>query len=107
MRAKLVAVRLTEPELAALQVLTGGASREEWLRVQIREGITRRLAINNAAIAQFRDLATKASRRAEGNTAEEAADARREAAEYRGLIAKYEAENLTLYKGRLEAAEGL
>ena len=106
MRSKQVMVRLSEPELEALQVLTGGASREEWIRGAIRAGITRRLEINNAAIAQFRELAGEASMRAEGNTAEETADARREAAEYRGLIAQYEAENLTLYKGRLGAADG-
>ena len=106
MRRKQVMVRLSEAELEALQVLTGGASREEWLRVQIREGIKRRLAINKMAITQFHDLAGQASRRAEGDTAEETADARREAAEYRGLIAQYEAENLTLYKGRLGAADG-
>ena len=100
MRAKLVAVRLTEPELAALQVLTGGASREEWLRVQIRAGITRRVAINEAAIAQFRDLAGEASRRAEGNTAEETADAREEKAKYLALIGQYQAENLVLYGAR-------
>ena len=40
------------------------------------------------------------------NIAEETADARREKAQYLDLIAQYEAENLTLYKGRLGAADG-
>ena len=100
MRDKPVTVRLSEGELEALQVLTGGASREEWLRGAIRAGITRRIAINNAAIAQFLDLAGKASRRAEGNTAEETADARGEKAKYRALVTEYEAENLILYGAR-------
>ena len=100
MRTKQIMVRLSEAELEALHVLTGGASREEWLRGVIREGITRRLAINNAAIAQFRDLAGKASRRADFNTPEETADARREKAELNALIREYDAENLILYRAR-------
>ena len=106
MRSKQVMVRLSETELEALHVLTGGASREEWLRGVIRAGIGRRLTINEAAITQFHELAGQASRRAEGHTAEEAADARREKAEYLGLIAQYEAENLILYRARLGAADG-
>ena len=66
MRNKPVTVRLSEGELEALQVLTGGASREEWLRGAIREGITRRLAINEAAVTQFRQLAGEAVRREQG-----------------------------------------
>ena len=100
MRDKQVTVRLSEAELEALHVLTGGASREEWIRGAIRGGITRRLEINNAAIAQFRELAGEASMRAEGNTAEETADAREEKAKYLALATEYEAENLILYGAR-------
>ena len=100
MRDKQVMVRLSEAELEALQVLTGGASREEWLRGVIRAGITRRLTVNEAAITQLRELAGKASMRAEGNTAEETADARREKAQHQRLIGEYESENLILYGAR-------
>ena len=100
MRRKQILVRMNDAELEALKVLTGGASREEWIRNAVRAGITRRLALNEAAIAQFLDLAGQASRRAEGNTAEEAVDAREEKAKYLALIGQYEAENLVLYGAR-------
>ena len=100
MRRKQVMVRLSETELEALNLLTNGASREEWLRGVIRAGITRRLTVNEAAITQFRELEGKASMRAEGNTAEETADARREKAQYLDLIGEYESENLILYRAR-------
>ena len=104
MRRKQVMVRLSEAELEALQVLTGGASREEWLRGSIRAGITRRLAINAAAITQFRQLAGEAVRREEGaeyvGDAETVAGERRAAERYVGLIAEYESENLILYGAR-------
>ena len=106
MPKQVITFSLDKTLVEAMDVLANGQSRTEWLRVNIREGIGRRLAVNEAATAQFHQLAGEAVRRAEGNTAEETADARREAAEYRGLIAQYEAENLTLYKGRLGAADG-
>ena len=101
MREKQVMVRLSEAEVSALGVLTGGASREEWMRNQIRGAITRRLIINEAAITQFHQIAGEASRRAGDamlcGQAEEAADAKREKAENLALIAEYEAEKVILY----------
>ena len=101
MRDKQVMVRLTEAEVAALGVLTGGASREEWIRAQIRGAVTRRLMINEAAITQFNQMAGEAVRCAEDavlcGQAEEVLRARKEAAHYRDEIAKYEGEKPILY----------
>ena len=100
MAKQVITFSLDKMLVDAMDVLASGQSRTEWLRVDIRAGITRRLTVNEAAISQFRELAGKASMRAEGNTAEETADARREKAEYLGLIVEYEAENLILYRAR-------
>ncbi len=101
MRDKQVMVRLSEAEVAALGVLTGGASREEWIRAQIRGAVTRRLMINEAAITQFNQMAGEAVRCAEDavlcGQAEEVLRARKEAAHYRNEIAKYEGEKAILY----------
>ncbi len=101
MRDKQVMVRLTEAEVAALGVLTGNSSREEWIRAQIRGAVTRRLMLNEAAITQFHQLAVEAARRAEDavlcGQAEEAARSRQEAAGYRSQIASYDAEKEILY----------
>ena len=102
MPKQVITFSLDKTLVEAMDVLANGQSRTEWLRVDIRAGITRRLTINEAAITQFHELAGKASRRAEGNTAEETADAKREMAEFRGLISEYEAENLILYRARRE-----
>ena len=96
-RPKQVMVRLTEAEVAALGVLTGNSSREEWIRAQIRGAVTRRLMINEAAIAQFLQIAREASMRAEDallcGQAEETADAKRVEGDQRlALIAEYEAD---------------
>ena len=100
MPKQVITFSLDKTMVDAMDVLASSLSRTEWLRVGIRAGIGRRLAINNAAIAQFLDLAGQASRRADRNTAEEAADARREKAEYQRLIGEYESENLILYGAR-------
>ena len=105
MPKQVITFSLDKTLVEAMDVLANGQSRTEWLRGVIRAGITRRLAINEAAITQFHELAREAGRRAEGNTAEETADARREMAEFRGLITEYETENLTLYRARREAGE--
>ena len=101
MRDKQVMVRLSEAEVAALGVLTGNSSREEWIRAQIRGAVTRRLMVNEAAITQFNQLAGEAVRCAEDavlcGQAEEAASARQEAADYRSQIASYDAEKDILY----------
>ncbi len=82
----------------AMDVLANGKNRTEWLRGAIREGITRRLTINEAAITQFHQLAGKASRRASDVGDAETAAAERKAAEkYLALIAQLEAEKLILY----------
>ena len=106
MPKQVITFSLDKTTVDAMDVLASGLSRTEWLRGSVRAGIERRLTLNDTAIAEFSELAGKAVRRAEGNTAEEAADARREAAEYRKLIVEYEAENLTLYKGRHAVSEG-
>ena len=100
-KQKQVMVRLSDAEVAALGVLTGGASREEWIRAQIRGAITRRLMINEAAITQFHQLAGEASRRVDDavlcGDAEGVAAAKREKAENLALIAEYESEKAILY----------
>ena len=106
MPKQVITFSLDKTMVDAMDVLASGLSRTEWLRVGIRAGIGRRLAVNEAAITQFHQLSVEAGRHAEGNTAEETADAKREMAEFRGLIAQYEAENLILYKCRLGAADG-
>ena len=107
MPKQVITFSLDKTLVDAMDVLASGQSRTEWIRVDIRAGITRRLTINEAAITQFHQLSVEAGRRAEGNTAEETADAKREAAEFRGLISAYEAENLILYRARREAGEGV
>ena len=101
MRDKQILVRMSKAEIAALGVLTGGASREEWVRAQVRGAVTRRLMLNEKAVTQFHQMAGEAVRRADDamlcGEAEEAARARQEATEYRNEIAKYEAETITLY----------
>ena len=79
-----------------MDVLASGMSRTEWLRGAIRAGIERRLKINLEAIENFRLVARNAVD--DGD--------REQVTEYRELIAKYEAENLTLYKGRAAAVDG-
>ena len=100
MPKQVITFSLDKTMVDAMDVLASGLSRTEWLRVGIRAGIGRRLAVNEAAIAQFHQLAGEAVRRAEGNTAEEAAGAREEKAKYLALIGQYEAENLVLYGAR-------
>ena len=102
MPKQVITFSLDKTLVEAMDVLANGQSRTEWLRVDIRAGIMRRLTINEAAITQFHELAGKASRRAEGNTAEETADAKREKANYLALITEYEGENLILYRARRE-----
>ena len=101
MRDKQVMVRLSEAEVAALGLLTGGASREEWIRAQLRGAATRRLMLNERAITEFNERAREAVRCAEDavlcGQAEEAARARQQVTEYRNEIAKYEAEKEPLY----------
>ena len=101
MRGKQIMVRLSDAEVAALGLLTGGTSREEWVRGQLRGAATRRLMINEAAIAQFNQMAGEAVRCAEDavlcGQAEEAARARQEATDHRNEIAKCEAEKPILY----------
>ena len=101
MRDKQILVRMSEAEIAALGVLTGGASREEWIRAQIRGAVTRRLMLNERAITQFNERAREAVRCAEDavlcGQAEEAARSRKQATAYRNEIARYEAEKIPLY----------
>ena len=101
MRDKQVMVRLSDKEVAALGVLTGGGSREEWMRNQIRGAITRRLLINEMAAAQFRESLGQAKHYANDNLAcgdaEGAARERETAAECEREIAKCESEKAILY----------
>ena len=100
-KQKQVMVRLSDKEVAALGVLTGGASREEWIRAQIRGAITRRLLINEMAVTQFRESLGQAKHYANDNLAcgdaEGAAREREAAAGYESEIARYESEKAILY----------
>ena len=87
MTTKQISVRLNEVELAKVNALALGSSREEWFRAMIRAQAQQRAAIEELAIESFRRSAREALRRAEGSTAEDAADARREASEYNRLAA--------------------
>ena len=104
MTKKVLTFSLDETMVDAVDVLASGLSRTEWLRGVVRAGIERRIAINEAAITQFHELAVKAGRRGkedlELGDAEGAEGARKEATEYRNLIAEYEAEKLILYGAR-------
>ena len=93
---QMVNFSLDKAAVDAMDVLAGDGSRTEWLRGNIRAGIERRLKINFEAIESFRLVARNAVD--DGD--------REQAAEYKALILQYEAENLTLYKGRAAAVEG-
>ena len=84
MRDKQILVRMSEAEIAALGLLTGGASREEWIRGQIRGAITRRLLFNVAAINDVLQEAEAAVAHGEDDS------------KYRHRIAEYESEQAIL-----------
>ena len=103
MPKQVITFSLDKTLVEKMDVLANGQSRTEWLRVNIREGITRRLAINDAAITQFRQLAGEAVRREQGafdlGDAEGAVGARKVATDYQRKIDEYEAEKGVLYGG--------
>ena len=81
-RKNVVTVRLNETELAKLDVLCLGGSRDGYFRNLIAPMSRRRAAIHEAAIIGFREVARAAVD--DGD--------RVGAGEYRALIASYEAE---------------
>ena len=106
-RTKQIRFRVNQTEFELLRVLTAGVSREEWLRGVIRERASRRVEINELAIASFRETAREAQRRAEDaehvGDDSAAAGERKQAAEYRDLIDKYLAETDLLRRRHVEA----
>ena len=81
-RKKVVTVRLSETELAKLDVLCLGGSRDGYFRNVIDPIAQRRAAIHEAAIIGFREVARAASD--DGDKAKKR--------EYLELISQYEAE---------------
>ena len=82
MPKKQVSVRLTEIELAQADVLAFRGSREQWFRDMIRASARRQEPILEAAISGFVQAARAAHDDREGE----------KVAEYRRLIAEYEAD---------------
>ena len=82
MERKRVTVRLNETELAILDVLCEGGSRDAYFRNLLAPMAERRAAIHEAAIIGFRAVARAASD--DGDTAKKR--------EYLELISQYESE---------------
>ena len=88
MPKKQVSVRLTEFELAQVDVLAFKGSREQWFRDMIQASARRQEPILEAAISGFVQAARAAYDDREGE----------KVAEYRRLIAEYEAD-LAILRG--------
>lgn len=88
MQKKQVSVRLSEVELAQVEILAGGGSREGWFRNLIAPMAESRVETNKAAIQSFLEVVKAAVE--DGNQVR--------AEEYRKLISEYEAEIAILYK---------
>ena len=82
-------VRLDPVDMAKLEVLRHGGSREEWFRNMIRASARRQEPILEAAISGFVQAARAAHDDREGE----------KVAEYRRLIAEYEADLAILRRG--------
>ena len=85
-----VTVRLNESELAKLDILCLGGSRDGYFRNLLAPMAEQRAAIHEAAIIGFREVARAASD--DGDTAKKR--------EYLELIGQYESEIAVLRKGR-------
>ncbi len=80
MDKKQISIRLTDVELAKVEVLANGGPREAWFRNQIAPSAERRASLNEAAIEGF-----KIAARAKVEDGEDAS-------EYHQLIAEYTAQ---------------
>ena len=89
MPKKQVSVRLTEIELAQVDVLAFKGSREQWFRDMIRASARRQEPILEAAISGFAQAARAAAD--DGDKAQ--------AAEYQRLITEYAADLAILRRG--------